>query len=79
MKLKQLSAKIQVKFHPFSQKYTQGFARPLQKLIRRMPLGMLKSSRSILRKKSLMNALLWTAVSFLYIRLDSLRLEIICV
>jgi len=52
IKLKQLSAKIQVKFHQFGQKYTQGFARPLQKLIRQMPLGMLKSSRSILGKKA---------------------------
>ena len=43
MQIKQLSSKIQAKFNQFSGKYVFGFNRPLQKFIRQMLFGILKS------------------------------------
>ena len=43
MELTPLSGKIQVKFNLFTQKYTKGFNRPLQKFVRQMLFGMLRS------------------------------------
>ena len=43
MQLKQLSSKIQVKFNQFSGNYIVGFDRPLQKFLRQMMFGILKS------------------------------------
>lgn len=43
MELTQLSDKIQVKFNQFAQKYITGFSRPLQKFVRQMLFGILKS------------------------------------
>ena len=45
MKFKQLITKIQVKFNQFSQKNTKGFNLPLQKFMRQMQLGILKSGK----------------------------------
>ena len=45
MQLKQLSSKIQVKFNQFSGKYVFVFNRPLQKFIRQMLFGILKSGK----------------------------------
>ena len=45
MQLKQLSSKIQIKFNQFSGKYVQGFDRPLQKFLRQMLFGILKSGK----------------------------------
>ena len=39
MELKQLSAKIKVKYNQFSQRYRSGFDRPKQKFLRQMILG----------------------------------------
>ena len=45
MQLKQLSSKIQVKFNQFSRHYVFGFNRPLQKFLRQMLFGILKSGK----------------------------------
>jgi hypothetical protein len=45
MQLKQLSSKIQVKFSQFSHNYVFGFNRPLQKFLRQMLFGILKSGK----------------------------------
>ena len=45
MQLKQLSSKIQVKFNQFSHNYVFGFNRPLQKFLRQMLFGILKSGK----------------------------------
>jgi len=45
MQLKQLSSKIQVKFNQFSGNYVFGFNRPLQKFLRQMLFGILKSGK----------------------------------
>jgi hypothetical protein len=43
MELTKLSDKIQVKFNQFAQKYAKDFNRPLQKFVRQMLFGILKS------------------------------------
>ena len=61
MELKQISAKIQVKFNQFSQRFAHGFNRPVQKFIRQMLFGILKGgkvqlnsiARALQEKKSL--------------------------
>jgi len=45
MKLKQLTTKIQVKYDQFSKKNTKGFSLPLQKFMRQMQFGILKSGK----------------------------------
>jgi len=45
MQLNQLSSKIQVKFNQFSRNYVQVFDRPLQKFLRQMLFGILKSGK----------------------------------
>jgi len=45
MQLAELSAKIQVKFNQFSQRYTRGLNRPLQKFIHQMLFGILKGGK----------------------------------
>ena len=45
MQLNQLSAKIQVKFNQFCRSYVHGFDRPLQKFLRQMLFGILKSGK----------------------------------
>ena len=45
MQLNQLSSQIQVKFNQFSRHYVVGFNRPLQKLLRQMLFGILKSGK----------------------------------
>lgn len=45
MQLTQLATKIQVKFNQFSQKNTKGFNQPLQKFMRQMQFGILKSGK----------------------------------
>ena len=45
MKLAELSVRVQVKFNQFSQRYTAGFNRPLQKFIRQMLFGILKGGK----------------------------------
>jgi hypothetical protein len=45
MRLNQLSSKLQVKFNQFSQTYVHGFDRPLQKFLRQMLFGILKSGK----------------------------------
>jgi hypothetical protein len=45
MQLNQLSSKLQVKFNQFSQNYVRGFDRPLQKFLRQMLFGILKSGK----------------------------------
>ena len=61
MELKQISAKIQVKFNQFSHRFAHGFSRPVQKFIRQMLFGILKCgkvqlnsiARALQEKKSL--------------------------
>ena len=45
MQLTQLTTKIQVKFNQFSQNNSKGFNQPLQKFMRQMQLGILKSGK----------------------------------
>jgi hypothetical protein len=45
MQLNQLSSQIQVKFNQFSGHYVVGFNRPLQKFLRQMLFGILKSGK----------------------------------
>lgn len=45
MKLAELSVRVQVKFNQFSQRYTAGINRPLQKFIRQMLFGILKGGK----------------------------------
>ena len=45
MQLRELSAKIQVKFNQFSQRYSEGSSRPVQKFIRQMLFGILKGGQ----------------------------------
>ena len=45
MQLNQLSAQIQVKFNQFSRHYVVGFNRQLQRLLRQMLFGILKSGK----------------------------------
>ena len=45
MELKQLTAEIQVKFDRFSKRNTKGFSLPIQKFIRQMQFGILKSGK----------------------------------